>query len=317
MKIDRETQKWLADLLGEGVDFDVPMAGHTSFRVGGPAPALARPGSLEVLKQVMSGLRDRRLPFMVIGGGTNLLVGDAGLRKIAIVLTNGLNTIRYSRENTDRPCIEAMAGARLSTVCRSALEQGFSGMEMALGIPGTVGGAVRMNAGTKGGAVGDVVCSVSFLLPDGRVETVPRKELDFRYRELRGLRGGLILGAHFGLRKNGASPDELKSRGKAILAERRRRQPAPVQGWSAGCFFKNPPDAPPAGALIDRAGLKGARVGGAMVSPRHANFILNTGKAKAADILALKAHIQETVYRQFGIGLSPEVEIVGEERPEA
>jgi UDP-N-acetylmuramate dehydrogenase len=210
-----------------------------------------------------------------------------------------------------------MAGARLSTVCRIASEQGLSGLEMALGIPGTVGGAVRMNAGTKEGAVGDVVCSVSFLLPDGRVETVPRNELDFRYRELRGLRGALILGAHFGLRKNGASPEELKARSKAILEERRKRQPAPVQGWSAGCFFKNPPGAPPAGALIDRAGLKGARIGGAMVSPRHANFILNTGKATAGDILALKAHIQETVYRQFGIELSPEVEIVGEKRPEA
>jgi UDP-N-acetylmuramate dehydrogenase len=182
---------------------------------------------------------------------------------------------------------------------------------MLLGIPGTVGGAVRMNAGTHLGEVGDGVCTVSFLLPDGRTETAHRSELDFRYRGLRGKDGSIILGAVFALKKNGASPDQLKNQAREIIAERRKRQPHPGEGRSAGSFFKNPPDAPPAGALIESAGLKGVGIGGAMVSQRHANFILNTGKATASDILSLKERIQEAVFGRFGVRLIPEVEIVG------
>ena len=314
MKLDPDARRWLRDLLGDGVAFDEPMARHTSFRVGGPAPALARPEDQAAVERLAAELRDRDIPFMVVGDGTNLLVRDGGLRKVVIVLTNALNTIRYSHENADRPCVEAMAGVRLAALCRWALENGISGMEMALGIPGTVGGAVRMNAGTGLGAVGDVIRSVAFLSPDGRVAERGRDELDFRYRGLRGREGHVVLGAVFRLRRNGASPGELKERAREILAERRRGQPDPGDGRSAGCFFKNPPDGPPAGALIDRAGLKGAQVGGAMVSPRHANFIVNTGGAAAADILALKDRIQETVRERFGIRLAPEVEIVGEQR---
>ena len=314
MRLDADARRWLRDLLGDGVAFDEPMARHTSFRVGGPALALARPEDQAILERLAAGLRERRIPFMAVGDGTNLLVRDNGLRKVVIVLTNALNTIRYSHENSDPPYIEAMAGVRLAALCRSAMENGISGMEMALGIPGTVGGAVRMNAGTGLGAMGDVIRSVAFLSPDGRVTETGREELDFRYRGLHGREGHVVLGAVFRLRRNGASPVELKERAREILAERRKRQPDHGGGWSAGCFFKNPPDGPPAGALIDRAGLKGVRVGGAMVSPRHANFIVNTGDAAAADILALKDRIQETVRERFGVRLSPEVEIVGEER---
>ncbi len=315
MRIDDDDRKWLVDLLGESIHFDAPMARHTRFRVGGPAMAFARPCDLAALKRLTAGLWDRRLPYRIVGEGANLLVRDKGLRKIVIVLTNGLNAIRYSHETTDRPnavAIEAMAGARLPALCRYARKDGLSGLEMLLGIPGTVGGAVRMNAGTALGEVGDALRSATFLLPDGRMETPSRAELDFRYRSLRGKEGAIVLGAVFGLQRNGASPDQLKAREQEILAARRKSQPHPADGHSAGCFFKNPPDGPPAGALIDRAGLKGIRIGGAMVSPRHANFIINTGRAAASDILALKERIQETVSRRFGIWLSPEVEIVGE-----
>ncbi len=289
------------------------MARHTSLRVGGPALALARPGDPALLERLAGGLRNRNLPFMVVGDGTNLLVRDGGLRKVVIVLTNALNTIRYSHDTGHRPGIEAMAGVRLPVLCRRALDRGLSGLEMALGIPGTVGGAVWMNAGTGRGAVGDVIRSVRFLLPGGQVVEAPRDELDFQYRGLCGKAGAVVLSAVFGLHRNGASPGRLKERAREILADRRSRQPRSGQGHSAGCFFKNPPEGPSAGALIDRAGLKGRRVGGALVSPYHANFIINAGGATATDILSLKDRIQETVAGRFGIRLTPEVEIVGED----
>lgn len=314
MTLDGDARRWLFDLLGDGVVFDEPMARHTSFRVGGPTPALARPKDRAALEGLAAGLRDRSIPFRVVGDGTNLLARDGGLREVVIVLTNALNTIKHSHETADQPCIKAQAGVRLAALCRAALEEGVSGMEMALGIPGTVGGAVRMNAGTNLGAVGDAIQSATFLLPDGRVAEMDRSKLDFRYRGLRGMEDAVVMEAVFQLKRNGASPDILKDRAKKILAARRKRQPDLGGGWSAGCFFKNPPNGPPAGALIDRAGLKGVRVGGAMVSPRHANFIVNTGNAAAADILTLKDRIQETVQKRFGVWLMPEVEIVGEER---
>lgn len=311
MRLDNESGKWLRSLLGEAVLFDVSMSCHTRFQVGGPAPALAQPGDLLTLKQLTAGLKDRKIPFMLVGGGTNLLVSDKGLWKVVIVLTNGLNAIRYGLESGSNVVLEALAGARLPSLCRFALEHGLLGAEALLGIPGTVGGAVRMNAGTRIGAVADILCSAWFLMPDGRVMTFLRNELDFRYRALSGKDGAIVLGAAFRLSKDGISKKQLKAISRNIIAKRRASQPRPAEGRSAGCFFKNPQDGPPAGALIDRAGLKGAQVGGAMVSMRHANFIVNTGAATASDILNLKDQVQEAVLKQFGLFLTPEVEIVG------
>ena len=208
-----------------------------------------------------------------------------------------------------------MAGAKMQALCSYAIDHGFEGMNIALGIPGTVGGGIAMNAGTARGSVEDLIDSVSVLLPTGKAKTLRRKQLKFHYRELRwadentdiskGKR--IILEGSFCLRPSDAQ--HLKKEAQAILKARREWQPTGYP--SAGCFFKNPPSGKPAGELIDLAGLKNTMVGDAAISTKHANFIVNKGNAKAADILSLMEHVQETVFKRFNIKLEPEVQIVG------
>ena len=311
--ISGDERKWLKRLVGESVVFDEPMSRHTSFKVGGPADALAAPENEEILVELVRGLGQRGCPYMVVGGGTNLLVKDSGIRKVVIVLKKAAREIEFDSE---RCTIEAGAGAGLNALCGFALKNGLAGMNFALGIPGSVGGAIAMNAGTAIGAVEDILSKVKVLFPDGRKSTARRETLDFSYRKLVWQKGPekedevapIILRGVFSLKPD--DPEKLKKRAAEIVRRRKERQPS----WqpSAGCFFKNPPGSKPAGMLIELAGLKGKRVGGAEISSRHANFIVNKKNASAADIICLKEMVQETIKTKFDIDLEPEVKIVGE-----
>lgn len=301
--------------MGGGVLFDEPMSRHTYIRLGGPADAFVRPSSLDDLTKLIKWACQKKIPYLVVGGGSNLVVKDNGIRGLVISLTRCLNEIKIGREKRGKITVSAMAGVKTRTFCSLAMEKGLKGMNFAVGIPGTVGGGIAMNAGTRAGAMDRVIGSVKILLPDGRILDLNRTQLRFGYRELvwngHSIRdmadAPVILEGDFIL--SAGDPEALKTEAKKMLEDRLNHQP--VSQPSAGCFFKNPESGEPAGKLIDRAGLKNARVGGAMVSPRHANFIVNTGRASTSDVLELMRMIQEKVAARFDVNLIPEVKIVG------
>ncbi len=311
--ISGDERKWLKSLLGNSVLFDEPMRRHTSFKVGGPADVFATPESEKILVELVRGLGERDCPYLVVGGGTNLLVKDSGIRKVVIVLKNAFKNIRFDSKGG---AVRAGAGAGLNALCGFALKKGLSGMNFALGIPGSVGGAIVMNAGTASGAVESVLREVEVLSSDGRISALKKESLCFSYRKLVWKMGGgkkatdspIVLRGFFDLTPD--DPAKLKKDAEEIVRRRKERQPSSMP--SAGCFFKNPPGRMPAGMLIDLAGLKGKSVGGAEISARHANFIVNRKSASAADIISLKELVQETVKNKFDIDLEPEVKIVGD-----
>jgi len=315
MSIDKDSINWLNNLFGSCIKFGEPMSRHTYFRVGGPAEAFICPDNTEKLKELLRWAGDKKIPYTVMGDGSNLVVRDKGIPGIVIVLTKCLNRISRSGGNGESVLIEAMAGVRTQTFCRYAIEEGLSGINFALGIPGTVGGAIMMNAGTSSGSISDVLESVNVMLSSGTMLRIKREELDFSYRKLSWNK--IITGSHREepiiingcFRLFQSDPVELKKEARTILKKRRDNQP--IGTASAGCFFKNPPSGKTAGQLIDMAGLKGTRIGGAEVSARHANFIVNTGAASASDILGLMQLVQETVFKKLNIRLEPEVKIVG------
>ena len=310
--LNQTTRDWLSSHVSGTVKFDEPMSGHTSLKVGGPAEAYVQPGDIEDLMMVIEWSVENRIPFMVIGNGTNLLVTDKGIPGIVIVLNKCLKSIRKAGEQSDHTLVNAMAGAKLQTLCRYGIRQGLAGLNFALGIPGTVGGGVRMNAGTALGSMSDVLTAVTVLMSDGEMKRLRRETLHFSYRRLtfEDTDSGdppIILDGCFRLRKSAS--DTLQREAEEILSNRKKREPLTYP--NAGCFFKNPSPECPAGRLIDEAGLKGRKIGGAQVAEKHANYIVNRGNASADDILTLMSLIQETVRQQHNIDLVPEVKIVG------
>lgn len=315
MAIDGEAKKWLADQFGKDIRFEEPMANHTSLRVGGPAEAFVKPGNVQKLKDLMNWVWQKQLPYLIIGDGTNLLVKDRGIKGVVIALTRCLKTISQRKIKNDEVIVTAMAGARLQTLCSFAIDQGLGGMNFAIGIPGTVGGAIMMNAGTQSGSMGSVVESISLLCPDGQTLRVEREKLGFSYRKLTWGEGGndMLPGQHVVLdgnfRLHPSQPEKLKQEAQEIIKTRRERHPYKMP--SAGCFFKNPETGKTAGELIELAGLKGMSIGGAEISQQHGNFIINRHHAKASDFLALMELVEETVAKMFNIDLEKEVKIVG------
>jgi UDP-N-acetylmuramate dehydrogenase len=295
------------------VSFDEPMAAHTWFRVGGPADAYVAPESADELIDLVQWLVAENIFYAVIGGGSNLLVKDRGVRGVVIDTSAGVKGISVATEGAAATVLRAMAGEPLNRLCRFAIDKALAGLNFAIGIPGTVGGAIMMNAGTADGSIQDALLQATILFPDGRVEALSGASLDFKYRGLElpesddAMHPPVILGGSFQLYPSGR--DELAAEAENLLKQRQQRQPK--GGASAGCFFKNPETGEPAGALIEKAGMKGACQGDAQVSEVHANFILNRGRATAADILQLMEKIQTAVHEQFGIWLKPEVRIVG------
>ena len=315
MSLDREANNWLRHRFGPNVKFDEPMSKHTYFRIGGPVDAFVVPQRRKDLIDLIIWAGQRQQPYIVIGDGTNLLVRDAGIRGLVIALAKCLNKISRLDKGNDTTIICAMAGARLQALCKYAIESGLEGMNFAIGIPGTVGGGIKMNAGTAAGSMEGVLISIEVMLPDGERLTIDRDQLVFRYRNL-SLKNGvphgdlektIILEGHFQLRPSDARV--LKKEAQEMWNKRRMEQPS--NHASAGCFFKNPVSGKTAGELIELAGLKGKRVGGAEVSCKHANFIINADNATAAEVMALMEIVQETVSQTFNIELKPEVKIVG------
>lgn len=313
--LDSDSIRWLESRFKNNVKFGEPMSMHTSLRVGGPAEAFVTPENVEDLKTLVKWSWDRRLSYLIIGRGTNLLVKDSGIQGIAIMLTKCLKKIDQTDTNTDRVIVTAMAGANLKTLCAYALKQGLEGMNFALGIPGTVGGGIIMNAGTSHGSMENVLESITVLLPTGHTRRIKKIALDFDYRKLSwrpeltdGHRDqAVILDGRFRLCPS--DPEKLKKAAREIIRTRKKRQPI---GWpSAGCFFKNPVSGGTAGQLIEMAGLKGKSVGGAEISSKHANFFINRHNASAADFLALMDLAEKVVLEKYNVHLEREVKVVG------
>ena len=280
-----------------------PMCRHTTFRVGGPADVMFFPQSAEELQRAMALARAQGAGALVIGNGSNLVVRDGGVRGLVIVLGEHM-----ARIGVEGACLRAQVGAMLARVSAAAQEAGLSGLEFASGIPGTLGGGCAMNAGAYGGQLSDVLSCATVLL-DGEVRTLSRDEMQMSYRSTLPLRaGGIVLEAKFELHAD--DPAEIMARMKELNARRRDKQPLNLP--SAGSTFKRP-EGHFAGALIEGCGLKGARVGGAQVSEKHAGFIVNTGGATASDILGLIALVQRRVLAETGVALETEVRIVGED----
>ena len=280
-----------------------PMSRHTTFRVGGPADVLFLPESEEQLLQALSIAREAGAPCFVIGNGSNLVVKDGGIRGLVIALGEGMAAIARAGET-----LTAWAGASLARVSAYAQASGLSGLEFASGIPGTLGGGCAMNAGAYGGQLSDVLVDARVLL-DGVVRTLTVAEMQMGYRTSLPLRrGGIVISARFALTPD--DPEAIAARMRELNARRRDKQP--LNYPSAGSTFKRP-EGYFAGALIEQAGLKGKRVGGAQVSEKHAGFIVNTGGATAADILTLIGTVQDEVADRFGVRLETEVRILGED----
>jgi UDP-N-acetylenolpyruvoylglucosamine reductase len=280
-----------------------PLAKHTTLRVGGPADAYVEPASEEDLAGIVKFCGSRGVPFFVIGRGSNLLVRDGGFRGMVICLAHAA----FGRIEIDASRLRCGAGAKLKNVAIEARRHGLSGMEFLEGIPGSVGGALRMNAGAMTSAMFDVVESVRVMDFDGHVRELLPAEMSVKYRGCADLKEHIALGVV--LKGRADSPESIAQRMSAFNQKRWTTQPAAP---SAGCMFKNPTSIP-AGKLIDELGLKTTRVGGAMVSQEHGNFIVNDGRATARDVLELVEILKERAKKERGIELHTEVEIVGED----
>jgi len=315
MVITGNFTKWLNTNFEGRVWFMEPMSKHTYFKIGGPADVLVIPETNDEVIRLVAEAIQNNIPWMVIGGGSNLIVKDSGIKGLVIKTMHQKGWT--SLENCSEECakVTASAGTRLGYLCRYTFEMGLEGMGFAIGIPGTVGGAIMMNAGTGSGAVGDVLSEIQVLLPEGSIRRFQKDDFLFSYRsfDLKKEKssdvyeGPVILEGVFELRPG--DREAIKQEAASTLAERQARQPS--GSASAGCFFKNPSPQNPAGKLIDLAGLKGYGVGGAVVSEEHANFIINSGTATSEDVLKLAEIIQKKVFEMFAIELEPEVRIVG------
>ncbi len=308
-------KRWIArwtSRLGEGaLAQDVSLAEHTTLRVGGPADVLAVVTRADVLASLVLDALDSGMPVTVLGGGSNVLVADAGVR--GLVVLNRCRGYDLYTGPDGRPRVRAEAGVPLAGLARALIRQGLDGLTWAVSIPGTVGGAVVGNAGAHGGCVADVLETVTLLDETGQVRELAADEMAFAYRTSRlkvARRQGqplpLVLAATFRLRRGEATA--LQRQAEAFLAYRRRTQPTEP---SVGSIFRNPNGAY-AGQLIEAAGLKGVRVGDAMISPVHANFIVNLGQARAVDIFALLRLAQQHVAARFGVHLEPEILLLGD-----
>jgi UDP-N-acetylmuramate dehydrogenase len=300
----------LANVKGEILKNE-PLSKHTSFGIGGPADFFVYPADREDLKVLLQAIKDQHLQHFILGSGTNLLVRDGGFRGVVISLRR-MNTVSVEREYRSIggtfAVLYAEAGAPLTKLLSVAVKEGLTGLEFAAGIPGTVGGAVRMNAGTALGEIGDIIDSVTLLSPEGELVTRSREEMGFGYRTSSVPEGYLVLDIRVALRRD-AQP-KVETRVAELLTTRMERQP---QGSpNAGSIFKNPNEKS-AGTLIESAGLKGRTVGGAQVSEKHANFIVTTGAASASNVLALMDIVKQTVLDVHGVRLEPEIKIIGED----
>lgn len=292
----------LEKIAGLKVRTDAPLGKLTTFKIGGPAALVVTPETEEALVQVAPRLRDSGLPLFILGNGSNLLVSDAGFDGVVLRIGSALGAI----ENAPSDRLRIGAGALWSRVLKHVIEEGWTGLEFGAGIPGTLGGAIATNAGTRGGETADRLVEVRGVDADGRIRTLARADIAFVYRNGPLPEGFVVTSTLFQVAREDKAKVEETIRG--YQAERRRDQPE--REPSAGCVFKNPPGGS-AGRMVDQAGLKGMREGGAVVSPVHGNFIINEGGATSADVLRLVERLRERVRGEFGVELELEVRLLG------
>ena len=308
--MDKKQKEELIRLVGERVRFDCLMAQYTTFGVGGHVEALYEASDLEGLRQVVVYLNKEHIPYLVVGRGSNLLVKDGGLEGVVILLRESLafRPAKPTQTDTQENDLTILTGAGLPIVdlliyCR---DSGLGGLEFLAGIPGTVGGAVVMNAGAFGREIESKIKEIYVITSQGDLIIRDRSQLNFSYRGLEIEEGSVIIRVCF----------QLEQETEEVVAERiagylkKRKENQPLEFSSAGSVFRNPPN-DYAGKLIENAGLKGKRIGGAMISKKHANFIINTGDAKAEDIISLLYLAQNKVLEETGIELQPEIQVVG------
>lgn len=280
---------------------NVVLAPYTTMRTGGPAALFAEPRNAQQLTRVHQWAQEKGLSLLILGNGSNLLIADSGFDGLVIHLGRALSEVSVFA-NT----LTAQAGASLAAAARAAAQASLTGLEFAAGIPGSIGGAVCMNAGAYGGEIAQVIVSARVLTPEG-VRTVSKEELTLGYRSSAVMQNGwVVLEATFELTPG--NPDQIKATMADLAARRREKQP--LQYPSCGSFFKRPVGYY-AGALIEQAGLKGYRVGDAQVSEMHAGFVINRGHATSSEIYRLMQDVQRRVQAQFGVALEPEVRLIG------
>jgi UDP-N-acetylmuramate dehydrogenase len=300
--MERDYKKGVKGLIKGRVLIDAPMRQFTSIKVGGPADSLFFPKDVDELRKVVRYARRKSIPFFILGKGTNLVVRDKGVRGWVISLAQGMKKIR-----TDGDVVEAEAGLPLQRLVQVTIQKGLTGLEPFFGIPGTVGGGLAMNAGAWGVELKDVLLSVTLMKEGGEVVERPRQRLKFSYRRLDFPPSWIILKGRFQLKKG--KKEEILERVKSYSEMRKRTQPLDYP--SAGSIFKNPKECP-AGKWIEEVGLKGFKMGQAMISDRHANFIINLGKATAEEVINLMEWVERKIYEGKGIFLEREVRVVGE-----
>ena len=295
----------LRSILGdENVRADEPMSEHTTFEIGGPAQLFVTPQTVETLRVALDTCRSFGAPLFVLGCGSDLLVSDEGYEGVIVCLADGLGDIEV--EGTRMTC---QAGVTLKDAAEAACALSLAGLEFACGIPGSVGGAVFMNAGAYDGQMADVVESVDAITPEGELVSIAGDQMEFGYRMSRVRSEGLVVvSATLRLEED----DEAAIRARMDDLTERREAKQPLEMPSAGSTFKRP-EGYFAGKLITDAGMQGKSVGGAQVSTKHAGFVVNTGGATAADVRGLIALVQEEVKRQFGVDLEPEVRFLGKD----
>ncbi|HYF82677.1 MAG TPA: UDP-N-acetylmuramate dehydrogenase [Clostridia bacterium] len=287
----------------DNILYNEPMKNHTSFKLGGPADIFIEPDNIEELSKAIKSLKDRSIPYYIIGNGSNLLVSDKGLRCAIVKIGE-----KFGSADIDGDRVIAECGILLSTLSKMAAKSNLTGMEFASGIPGALGGAVTMNAGAYGGEMKDIVEWVEVLDQDLQLKRLKNTEMEFGYRKsVVEPRKYIVIRCCLRLKKG--NPDEINSIMADLTEKRRTKQPLHLP--SAGSTFKRP-EGYFAGKLIDDAGLRGFSMGGAQVSTLHCGFVVNNGGATAQDVYNLIRHVQKTVNEKFNVKIEPEVKILGE-----
>ncbi len=303
--MDERQRRGLVEIMGESAQLDRAMSEHTTFRIGGRAEAVCFVHELRELQQLFAYLNKENIPYMVVGRGSNLLVRDGGFKGVVIIMAGALATIEQHERNDQ--ILVAGGGLALSDLVKYTGQKGLGGLEFLSGIPGTVGGAVTMNAGAFGKDMGSVVQEIELVNRQGELTSRNRSDLTFSYRKS-SIQEGIVL-VRASLQCARETPEIVSQRVAEYLKRRKATQPLAYP--SAGSVFRNPPN-DYAGRLIEEAGLKGKKIGGAMISHQHANFIVNTGGARAEDVLALMEMAKEKVRAETGIELEPEIRVVGD-----
>ena len=301
------TQK-LLDLASElecNVVYNEPLSKHTTFRTGGACTAMVDISSEESLAKLVRAAHEWNVRYIVVGNGSNLLFDDRGYEGVVFLMGQSVDEIKMINENT----IYAEAGCSLIKLCRFALEHNLTGLEFAYGIPGTVGGAIYMNAGAYDGEIKNVITSANSVRADGTVHTTEANKMALAYRSSCYQKNGEVITSGV-FRLEAGAYDDIQDKMVELMGRRRSKQP--LEYPSAGSTFKRPPGYF-AGTLIDQTGLKGLTVGGAQVSKKHAGFVVNIGGATAQDVLDLIKEVQDRVYKAHGVKLYPEVKMIGEQ----